>query len=225
VLLSGGMDSATCLAAAVRDGLVPYPLSFAYGQRHAAELAAAAAVARHFGVPAERHRIVDLGRAVAGSALTGEAEVPLDRDPGEIGGDIPVTYVPARNLVFLAFAVSYAEAIGAGEAHIGVNALDYSGYPDCRPEFVEAFSEAARLGTRAGVEGRPIAIRTPLIRLGKAGIIRLGARLGVPFELTHSCYLGARPACGRCDACLLRIAGFREAGMRDPLPYAVPVAW
>src|SRR5579875_1896773 len=136
VLLSGGLDSSTCLAVALRDGREPYPLSFAYGQLHTAELTAAAAVAQHFGVPAERHRIVDLGRAITGSALTGDQRVPLDRAPDEIGGDIPATYVPARNLVFLSFAAAYAEALGAQEIHIGVNALDYSGYPDCRPEFI-----------------------------------------------------------------------------------------
>jgi 7-cyano-7-deazaguanine synthase len=225
VLLSGGLDSTTCLALAVRAGRVVHPISFAYGQLHAAELGAATQVARHYGIPADRHRIVDLARSVTGSALTGQGEVPLDRDAGAIGGDIPVTYVPARNLVFLAFAVSYAEAVGASEVHIGVNALDYSGYPDCRPEFIRAFAEAARLGTKAGGEGRPIQVRTPLVDLSKAEIVRLGADVRVPFQLTHSCYLGQRPACGRCDACRLRIEGFRAAGLRDPLPYAIDVAW
>jgi 7-cyano-7-deazaguanine synthase len=225
VLLSGGLDSTTCLALALRDGRTVHPISFAYGQLHEAELGAATHVARHYGIPPERHRVVDLGRAISGSALTGQGAVPLDRDAAAIGGDIPVTYVPARNLVFLAFAMSYAEAVGAGEVHIGVNALDYSGYPDCRPEFIRAFAEAARLGTRVGVEGRPIEVRTPLVDLGKAAIVRLGAEVGVPFALTHSCYLGQRPACGRCDACRLRIEGFRAAGLRDPLPYAVEVAW
>lgn len=220
VLLSGGLDSATCLALALRDGRQVFPLSFAYGQLHAAEVEAASDLVRHYGLSASRHRRVDLGRAITGSALTGQGDVPLDRDEERMAGGIPSTYVPARNLIFLAFAASYAEAVGAGEIHLGVNVLDYSGYPDCRPEFVRAFAEAARLGTRAGVEGSPIEIRTPLIALGKAEIVRLGARLGVPFERTLSCYLGRRPACGRCDACRLRLAGFRQAGLNDPLDYA-----
>ena len=216
VLLSGGLDSSTCLGLASRQGREVHPISFAYGQLHSGELAAAADVARHFGIPPDRHRIVDLGRAITGSALTGQGEVPLDR---EISDDIPVTYVPARNLVFLSLAASYAEAVEAEEIHIGVNVLDYSGYPDCRPEFIAAFAEAVRLGTKAGVEGHPVRVCTPLIRMSKADIVRVGAGHGVPFGLTMSCYLGERPACGRCDACQLRLAGFREAGLVDPLPY------
>lgn len=216
VLLSGGLDSSTCLGLASRQSREVHPISFAYGQLHSGELAAATDVARHFGIPPDRHRIVDLGRAITGSALTGQGEVPLDR---EISDDIPVTYVPARNLVFLSLAASYAEAVQAEEIHIGVNVLDYSGYPDCRPEFIAAFAEAVRLGTKAGVQGRPIRVCTPLIQMSKADIVRVGAELGVPFGHTMSCYLGERPACGRCDACQLRLAGFREAGLVDPLPY------
>jgi 7-cyano-7-deazaguanine synthase len=225
VLLSGGLDSTTCLALALRDGYEPWPLIFRYGQRHVAELQAAEAVAEFYRIPAARRHVVDLGRAIRGSALTGDGEVPLDRSEAEIGAGIPSTYVPARNLVFLALATSFAEAVGAGHIFIGVNALDYSGYPDCRPEFIAAFREAARLGTRAGIEGHPPEIHTPLVRLGKADIVRLAAELSAPLHLTHSCYLGTRPACGRCDACRLRIKGFREAGLRDPVPYAIPVGW
>lgn len=225
VLLSGGMDSATCLSVALHEGYEVYALSFDYGQRHArAELEAAAALLAHHGIPRERHRVVDLTGALTGSALTGQGEVPLGRSLAEIGHGIPPTYVPARNAVFLALAAAYGEALGAYDIFIGVNARDYSGYPDCRPEFIAAFERALNLGTRAGAEGARWRIHTPLIHLGKAEIIRLGLRLGTPYGLTHSCYLGTRPACGRCDACLLRLKGFREAGVPDPLPYAVPVA-
>ncbi len=221
VLLSGGMDSAVCLAVALADGCEVHALTVRYGQRHAVEVERARALAAHFGIPPQRHRVVDLGRAFAGSALVGEGEIPARARPAPPAG-IPPTYVPARNLVFLSLAAAHAEAVGAGAIYLGVNAIDYSGYPDCRPEFLEAFQRALDVGTKAGVEGRAPRLRAPLVHLSKAEIVRLGHRLGVPFHLTHSCYRGLVPACGTCDACLLRLKGFREAGLEDPLPYAVP---
>jgi 7-cyano-7-deazaguanine synthase len=218
VLLSGGMDSAVCLAWALREGFRCVTLSFDYGQRHRLELASAQQVAEALGVPAADRRVVPLPRVFSGSALTGELEVPLDRPEEAIGREIPPTYVPARNLVFLALAAAVAEPLGARHLVIGVNALDYSGYPDCRPEFLAAFERAARLGTRT-----ELSVHAPLVHRGKADIVRLGLALGVPFDRTTSCYLGVRPACGRCDACRLRLKGFREAGVPDPIPYAVPV--
>jgi 7-cyano-7-deazaguanine synthase len=221
VLLSGGVDSATVLAMAQRDGFTPYALTFRYGQRHAVEIGAARRVATALGVSA--HVVVDIDlRVFGGSALTADVPVPKGRAPDAMGADIPVTYVPARNTIFLSFALSWAEVLGASDIFIGVNALDYSGYPDCRPEYVEAYQKMANLATKAGVEGRThLTIRTPLIRLTKADIVRTGAALGVPFALTWSCYdpePGGRP-CGRCDACTLRLRGFAEAGLPDPLPY------
>lgn len=224
VLLSGGLDSATCLAVAVADGFEPHPLTFLYGQRHAIEAERARALCAHYGIPGERHRVVDLGRVFAGSALLGEGEIPSRAGTAPVPENIPPTYVPARNIVFLALAAAYAEPVGATRIYLGVNAVDYSGYPDCRPEFLSAFQEALNLGTRTGVEGRPLQIVAPLVRLSKAQIVQLGHALGVPFHLTHSCYRGQAPACGTCDACLLRLKGFREAGLRDPLPYAAAVA-
>jgi len=216
-LLSGGLDSATCLAYAKRQGFACYALSFDYGQRHKVELEAAARLAKALG--AVEHRLVRVElEAFGGSALTAAIEVPKDRLPGEIEASIPTTYVPARNTVFLSLALAWAEALGAGDIFIGVNAIDYSGYPDCRPEYIEAFERLANLGTKAAVEGRTrFKIHTPLIGLSKAEIIRLGASLGVPFYLTHSCYdpdPQGRP-CGRCDACRLRRKGFKEAGLED----------
>lgn len=224
VLLSGGLDSATCLGWVLSEGLEAHPLTFRYEQRHAVEVERARAVSAYYGVPAARHRVIDLGRAFTGSALTGDAEVPAGRPPEEQAGAIPSTYVPARNAVFLALAAAHAEAVGADDLFIGVNAVDYSGYPDCRPEFIRAFQHMINLGTRAGAEGRPLRIETPLARLSKAEIVRLGHALGVPFHLTHSCYRGRVPACGACDACLLRRKGFREAGLADPIPYEVDPA-
>ena len=215
VLLSGGLDSTVCLAVALREGFTPWTLSFDYGQRHRRELEAAAAVAAALGVPPERRRVADLRGLFSGSALTGQGEVPLDRGAAEIGAGVPVTYVPARNLVFLALTAALAEPLGARDAFIGVNALDYSGYPDCRPEFIAAFTQAAALGTQDGLQ-----VHTPLARLSKAGIVALGAHLRAPLQLTLSCYLGTVPACGRCDACQLRRRGFAEAGLPDPLAYA-----
>jgi 7-cyano-7-deazaguanine synthase len=216
-LLSGGLDSATCLALARRDGYKCYALSFEYGQRHRVELEAARRVALSVG--AERHVIAAIDLRMFGqSALTDDAiAVPKGRDLNN--ADIPVTYVPARNTIFLSFALAWAEVLGASDIFIGVNALDYSGYPDCRPEFIEAFERMANLATKAGVEGATrIKIRTPLISLSKAGIVRLGRELGVDFALTHSCYDpdAAGNACGACDSCVLRRKGFEEAGVRDP---------
>ena len=216
VLLSGGLDSATVLALALRDGFEPTALSFRYGQRHAVELEAAGRVAAALGVRDHRTVTLDL-RAVGGSALTADLEVPK----GGLAAGIPVTYVPARNTVFLAVALGLAEAIGAHDLFFGANALDYSGYPDCRPEYVAAFEAMANLATRAAVEGRRLRIHTPLIDLSKAEIIRRGIDLGVDYGATTSCYDpdAAGAACGRCDACQLRAAGFRRAGVPDPTRY------
>jgi 7-cyano-7-deazaguanine synthase len=207
------------MGVAVHDGYKVYPLSFAYNQRHSTELDSARAVAAFYGIPEEDHLVIDLGRTIRGSALTGDAEVPLGRDVHEMGSDIPVTYVPSRNIIFLSHAASYAEAIGAEAIYIGVNALDYSGYPDCRPEFVEAFQQVLNVGTKPGAEGHPVKIETPLLNLSKAEIVRLGMELKVPFEHSYTCYTGTRPSCGQCDSCLLRLKGFREAGYEDPIPY------
>jgi 7-cyano-7-deazaguanine synthase len=221
VLLSGGIDSATALAMTLAAGRRCAALSFRYGQRHAVELTAAARVAKALG--ASDHKIIDLDlRAIGGSALTGEIPVPKGRSEAEIGAGIPVTYVPARNTIFVAYAIAVAEVTGASELVMGVNVLDSSGYPDCRPEWLAAMQEVARLGTKAGVERRGITMRAPLIKMSKAEIIRAGVALGVDYGLTHSCYdpdpSGA--ACGACDSCLLRRKGFEEAGVADPTRYA-----
>jgi len=225
VLLSGGLDSTTVLALARSEGYAVHALTFRYGQRHSSEIEAAKVIARRAGVV--RHQIVDIDlRAFGGSALTADIAVPKDRDlerPVKGQSEIPVTYVPARNTIFLSYALALAEVVGATDIFIGVNALDYSGYPDCRPEYIEAFEKMANLATRAGVEGRTrLTIRTPLIALTKAGIIRLGTSLGVDYSDTTSCYdPGAHgEACGRCDACQLRLKGFTEAGLADPIEYA-----
>jgi 7-cyano-7-deazaguanine synthase len=222
VLLSGGLDSATALAVARRDGFRCHALTIAYGQRHAAELTAARKVAAALGAVEQRVVELDL-RAFGGSALTSDLEVPKDRSHDAIGTGIPITYVPARNTVFLALALAWAEVLGSFDLYLGVNVLDYSGYPDCRPEFVTAFEQLANLATKAGVEqkGR-FRIHTPLIRLSKADIIRLGTSLGVDYALTHSCYDPAPDgaACGRCDSCQLRRDGFQAAGIPDPTRYA-----
>ncbi|RMF83184.1 MAG: 7-cyano-7-deazaguanine synthase QueC [Nitrospirae bacterium] len=221
VLLSGGLDSATCLAIARAEGFACLALTFAYGQRHGREVEAAARVAAALG--AEAHRVVrlPLGETVR-SALTGQAEVPKPGRVEAIGTEIPPTYVPARNTIFLAHALGIAESEGIRDLFIGVNAVDYSGYPDCRPAFIEAFERLANLATREGVEGRPFHVHAPLIRLTKGEIIRRGLALGVDYGLTHSCYdpLPDGRACGRCDSCLLRRRGFAEAGLPDPIPYA-----
>jgi 7-cyano-7-deazaguanine synthase len=223
VLLSGGLDSATVLAIARRDGFRCHALSFRYGQRHEVELAAAARVAAALGAASQRVVTVDLAAfGPGGSALTDPAiAVPKDA-LDHAGPTIPVTYVPARNTIFLAYALGLAEMLGAQDLFLGVNAVDYSGYPDCRPEFVHAFEALANLATRAGVEGKRFSVHAPLLELTKADIVRLGTGLGVDYGLTHSCYdpAGAEPrACGRCDSCILRRRGFEAAGVPDPTRY------
>ncbi len=222
ILLSGGLDSTTALAIAQSAGYELYAMSFRYGQRHSMELESASRVAKAMGV--EKHLTVDFDlRAIGGSALTDQIEVPKERGAEEIASGIPVTYVPARNTIFLSFALAWAEVLGAQDIFIGVNALDYSGYPDCRPEYIEAFEKMAGLATKAGVEGRMrLKIHTPLIAMTKAEIIKTGFQLGVDYSLTHSCYDPAVEglACGKCDSCRLRLKGFAEAGVRDPLRYA-----
>jgi len=222
-LLSGGVDSATAAAVARRDGFETYALSFDYSQRHRVELEAAGRVAAQLGVRDHKVLKIDL-RAFGGSALTADLDVPKSRRRDEMETGIPITYVPARNTVFLSLALAWAEVLGAYDIFIGVNAVDYSGYPDCRPDFIRAFEEVANLATRAGIEhqGRPegFRIHTPLIQLTKGGIIRLGLELGVDFSLSHSCYdPDGRKACGLCDSCLIRRAGFAEAGVEDPVEY------
>lgn len=218
-LLSGGLDSATCLAIARAEGFECYCLSFDYGQRHRVELAAARRIAQQLAASEHRIATIDL-RVFGGSALTDEIEVPKDRAESDMKSGIPVTYVPARNTIFLSFALAYAEVVGAADIFIGVNAIDYSGYPDCRAEFIQAFERMANLATRAGVEGSTrISIRTPLIQMTKADIVRKAVSLGIDLALTHSCYEpdAAGQACGRCDSCVLRRKGFEEAGLQDPV--------
>ncbi|HUF27211.1 MAG TPA: 7-cyano-7-deazaguanine synthase QueC [Gemmatimonadaceae bacterium] len=229
LLLSGGLDSTTLLALATREGFAVHALTFRYGQRHVVELAAAGRAAERWAV--EQHVIADIDlRMFGGSALTADIPVPMDRSAEALAEGVPITYVPARNTVFLSFALAWAEVLDAGEIFIGVNALDYSGYPDCRPQYIDAFERMANLATKRAVEeGRPIRIRAPLLHMSKREIIELGVRLGVDHSATTSCYDpdpdGA--ACGHCDACQLRLRGFAEAGLRDPAPYragAVPEA-
>jgi 7-cyano-7-deazaguanine synthase len=221
ILLSGGLDSATVLAIARSEGYAPYALSFRYGQRHAIELAAAERVAKSQG--ALRHVTVNIDlRTFGGSALTSDTALPKHASADEIGGDIPITYVPARNTIFLSFALAFAETIGAGDIFLGVNALDYSGYPDCRPEYIAAYQAMANLATKAAVQdGQLVTIHTPLIQLTKAQIIRRGLDLGVDYSLTSSCYdpEADGSACGACDSCLLRLKGFAENGVPDPIRY------
>lgn len=221
VLLSGGLDSTTAFAMARADGFACYALSFRYGQRHAVELAAAERVARALGAVEHRVAAVDLGW-IGGSALTERSiAVPKDRPVETMAGEIPVTYVPARNALFLTYALAWGEVVGAHDIYAGMNALDYSGYPDCRPEFLRAFEEMACLGTRDGAAGQAWRVRAPLIAMSKAKIIRAGSALGVDYGLTHSCYDPAGGlACGRCDSCQLRMKGFAEAGVLDPTRYA-----
>ena len=222
LLLSGGLDSTTLLALARRYGYAVHAMSFRYGQRHAHELEAAKRVAAAYGAAA--HVVVDIDlRVFGGSALTADIAVPKDRDAAEMAAGIPVTYVPARNTIFLSYALAWAEVLGARDVFIGVNALDYSGYPDCRPEYIEAYERMANLATRAGVEGgAPLRVHAPLLRLTKREIVQLGDSLGVDYALTTSCYDPAPDgvACGRCDACQLRLRGFAEAGLVDPAAYA-----
>jgi 7-cyano-7-deazaguanine synthase len=225
VLLSGGLDSTTVLAIAQAEGYVPYALSFDYGQRHATELEAASRIAAGAGVAGHVVAKIDL-RVFGGSALTADIAVPKGRSAEDMGGGIPITYVPARNTIFLSFALAWAETLGASDIFVGVNALDYSGYPDCRPEYIEAFERMANLATKAGVEGtQRLKIHAPLMQLTKEGIIRRGLELGVDYSLTQSCYDpdAEGRACGECDACQLRLRGFAAVGVPDPAPYA-PVA-
>ena len=220
-LLSGGLDSATCLAWARERGFECFALSFDYGQRHLVELKAAAHVAKALGAAQHVTAHIDL-RLFGGSALTADIDVPKHRSVAEMGQGVPLTYVPARNTIFLSYALAWAETLQASDVVIGVNAMDYSGYPDCRPEYIEAFERMANLATKAGVEGRQhLKIHTPLIELSKAGIIGLARSLEVDLSLTHSCYdpSPTGQACGACDSCLLRLKGFAEAGLEDPLRY------
>lgn len=224
VLLSGGLDSATCLAIARHDGFAPiYTMAFDYGQRHRHELVAADIISRKAGVCEHRVVTIDL-RQFGKSALTADIAVPKDRDDKAMGGDVPITYVPARNTIFLSYALAWAEVLDIRDVFIGVNAIDYSGYPDCRPEYIDAFAKMANLATRmtTAAGSRPFSIHTPLIRLTKAQIIRHGVELGVDYSLTHSCYdpTPTGMACGNCDSCILRRRGFEQAGVSDPTRYA-----
>jgi 7-cyano-7-deazaguanine synthase len=226
VLLSGGLDSTTVLAIARSQGYEVYALSFSYGQRHIWELEAASRVAAALGVKQHKVASIDL-RVFGGSALTADIAVPKGRSADDMSHGIPITYVPARNTIFLSFALAWAEVVGSSDIFIGVNALDYSGYPDCRPEFIEAYERMANLATKAGVEGRQaLKIHTPLIALSKAEIVQKGIELGVDYSLTSSCYDPSPTGepCGECDSCILRQKGFRENGMKDPLRYKVQVA-
>lgn len=224
ILLSGGLDSATVLAIAQSEGYELNALSFSYGQRHDREVEAARRVAHRYGVARHEVATIDL-RMFGGSALTSEIPVPKGRDLHDTT-QVPITYVPARNTIFLSYALAFAEVTGSHDIFIGVNAVDYSGYPDCRPEYILAFQRMANLGTRLGTEGEPINIRAPLISLTKAEIIELGTSLGVDYSMTTSCYDPSRDghACGFCDACQLRLAGFSVAGLSDPIIYAIPDA-
>lgn len=221
ILLSGGLDSSTVLYQAHSDGCECYAISFDYQQRHRRELESAQAIAQAAGVV--QHQVINFDlRQWGGSALTDNSlELPRNRDTIEMTQNIPITYVPARNTIFLSFALGYAEAIAAERVYIGVNALDYSGYPDCRPDYIQAMQEVFRLGTKEGREGQPIKIVTPLIDLKKTEIIELGNKLGVPWELTWSCYAGEEVSCGVCDSCRLRLEAFARLGLKDPLIYAV----
>ncbi|MDR0888251.1 MAG: 7-cyano-7-deazaguanine synthase QueC [Candidatus Methanoplasma sp.] len=216
VLLSGGLDSSTTLAQALADGNEVTALSFSYGQRHTKELESAANVASHYKVA---HTVIDIDLTSFRSALTRkDIDVPTDRE-GKLDSSIPITYVPARNIVFLSIAAGLAESIDAESIYIGANALDYSGYPDCRPEFFKAYQSMLGVGTKAGVEGKPIRIETPILFSTKADIVRLGKKLDVPLKLTWSCYNGGNKACGHCDSCRLRLKGFEEAGYKDEIEY------
>jgi len=218
VLLSGGIDSTTALAIAIGEGFRCYALSFYYGQRHSKEIDSAKKIARHYRT---EHKIMEINlNQIGGSALTDKKiNVPKNRDMKKISREIPTTYVPARNTIMLSYALAYAEVIGAKAIFIGANAIDYSGYPDCRPEYFRAFQKMADLGTKKGVEGSKIIIKTPLINMKKAEIIKKGNSLNVPYHMTWSCYLGGSTACGQCDSCLLRLKGFAEAGCEDPIRY------
>lgn len=220
VLLSGGLDSAVTLAMAIAEGYVPYALSLQYGQRHRVEIESARRLAESLRVHDHRVAQIDL-RVFGGSALTDDIAVPQQRSAEEMAEGIPITYVPARNTIFLSYALAWAEVLGASDIFIGVNAVDYSGYPDCRPKFLRAFEDLAAVATKAGLSGTRFEIHAPLLQLSKADIIRKGADLGINFGVTHSCYDPAQDgaACGVCDSCQLRLAGFRDAGLTDPIRY------
>lgn len=219
ILLSGGLDSTTTLALAHAEGYELHALAFDYGQRHQREVLAASAVAQYYHVIQQQTIKIDL-RAFGASALTADIAVPHARSLDEMAHDIPITYVPARNTIFLSFALAYAEVHGANDIFLGINAIDYSGYPDCRPDYLSAYERMANLATRATAQdGRTMRIHAPLLHMSKADIVRKGTELGVPYELTWSCYEGHEHACGTCDSCLLRLNGFAEAGLRDPLMY------
>lgn len=222
VVLSGGLDSTTCMGIANHEGYELYPLTFSYGQRHDREVAQAKKVAAYF--HAKNHRVVDISffKQMGGSALTDMSiNVPQDG----VGNDIPITYVPARNMIFLSLASAYAEVLGAEAIFIGVSSVDYSGYPDCRPEFIDSMNQTINLATKTGVTNHRLSIQAPLMHLTKKETIELGTRLGVPYQLTTSCYNGGDKACGTCDSCRLRIKGFQEAGLVDPIPYQIDIDW
>ena len=222
ILLSGGLDSTTCLAISKQNGFEPYALSFRYGQRHEFEIDSARSIAKSLGVKEHVISNIDL-RAFGGSALTDDIDVPKDRDKTLLSKDIPITYVPARNTIFLSFSLAYAEVLNASDIFIGVNALDYSGYPDCRPEYISSFQNMANLATKSGIEGQnDIQIHTPLINLTKSEIIRMGMEMGLDYSLTHSCYDPKEDgaACSHCDSCQIRLKGFEEAELIDPLTYS-----
>ncbi|MBM7643897.1 7-cyano-7-deazaguanine synthase [Scopulibacillus daqui] len=222
IVLSGGLDSTTCMGIAKNEGYDLYPMTFSYGQRHDREVEQAKKVAEHYQV--KDHRIVDIQffNQIGGSALT-DKTIKVPEANGEEG--IPVTYVPARNMIFLSLASAYAEVIGAEAIYIGVSSVDYSGYPDCRPEFINSMNETINLATKAGVTDHRIDIKAPLMHLNKAETVKAGTKLNVPYELTTSCYNGEEAACGVCDSCQLRIKGFKEAGAKDPIPYKIDIDW
>ena len=223
VLLSGGLDSTTTLGIAHHEGFELYTLSFDYGQRHQREVEAAAALAHHYQVQQQRIVTIDL-RAFGGSALTADIAVPHGQSLDQMSQNIPITYVPARNTIFLSFALAYAEVTGANDIFLGINAIDYSGYPDCRPAYLEAYERMANLATKAAIQdGRVFRFHAPLLYMNKADIIRKGMQLDVPYELTWSCYEGKELACGICDSCILRLSGFAEAGLQDPIGYMIAV--
>ena len=221
VLLSGGMDSSTVLAMAKHRGLETVALTFDYGQKHRRELESAGKIAQHFRVKDHMKVTLDLGRFLDSSLTSGSKQIPLDRSMKQIKSEIPSTYVPSRNIIFLSIASSVAESRGAEAVFIAANAVDFSGYPDCTPEFIDSFQRVLDVGTKAGKQGRGVRIEAPLLRMSKADIVKKAVELKVPLELTWSCYSGGPKACGRCDSCLLRLQGFREAGLTDPLEYEV----
>jgi 7-cyano-7-deazaguanine synthase len=219
VLLSGGLDSTTTLAYAVSRGYEVVPLTMSYGQKHSRELESARAVAAHYSVKKHVMTHLDLSFLNTSALISDAVDVPKRRSLEDVSEEIPATYVPARNIIMLSIAAGLCESVGAEAIFIGINAVDYSGYPDCRPEFLEAFQHVLRVGTKAGVEGRPIRVEAPILDMTKGEIVTLAMKLKAPLHLTWSCYQGGERACGRCDSCLLRLKGFREAGVKDPVPY------